>query len=118
VRADPVVATHAVDATVAPGAQPPLPALDVAAEEAAQLAAIKADLAAGRSAQARAGLDRHRDRYPASRLADVRTAISIELDCTVGDVAKARAELSSWRERLGVAKAARLEALCGAKDPP
>jgi RNA polymerase sigma-70 factor (ECF subfamily) len=117
VRTDAAEATDAARVTEATVAPPPSPALDVAAEEAALLAAIKADLAAGRRAQARAGLERHRDRFPASGLADVRAAISIELDCAAGDLAKARAELSSWRERLGVAKAARLDAICGAKDP-
>lgn len=102
-----------------PSVPPPIVAADVhdiAAEEASLLAALKTELAGGRTSEATALLQQHRDRFPTSALADVRAAISIELSCVAGDPATGRAELTTWRTRLGATKAARLDSLCGPED--
>lgn len=115
-RAAPRAATTAAAPAVTPEAN--LAEHDVAAEEASMLADLKAELAAGRTARASSLLDQHRAQFPESRLADVRAAISIELACTTGELSRGRAELATWRTRLGTTKSARLDVMCAAKDVP
>jgi RNA polymerase sigma factor (sigma-70 family) len=91
----------------------PMPDDRLAAADTELLRDAKVAFAAGKLSDARAALHEHRQRFPESRLADVRDLLEVELACKNDDVATARTLADAITSRAPTSAAARkLDSTC------